>query len=119
MTCFNRGICRPLLLDYKCECLFGSSGRHCEHMAKSLVIRKYVAKGFAYIAIIAMITASGFIIVLDVLRYAFGIDPVRKERDQIRRRRALPKRNSREKEKPKHIFRPHYVSKVSSSSQLQ
>jgi hypothetical protein len=114
VTCFNKGICRSLLFDYKCECLFGSSGRHCEHIATSLAIRKYVSKSFAYIAIIAMITAACFVIVLDVLKYIFGIDPVCKERDRIRRRRAL-----RKKRKPKHIFRPHYVNEVSLLPQVQ
>jgi hypothetical protein len=30
ITCQNRGVCRPLVLDYKCECLHRYSGRYCE-----------------------------------------------------------------------------------------
>ncbi len=114
MTCLNKGICRPLLLDYKCECLFGSYGQHCEHVTTSLVIRQYIAKGFAYIAIIVMATAAGFIIVLDILKYGFGIDLAREERDRIRRKQAL-----RQKRKTKHIFRPRYVNEVSPLPQVE
>ena len=113
VTCLNKGICRPLILDFKCECVFGSSGRHCEQLATSIIIRQYIAKGFAYIAIIAMSTVVGFVIVLDILKYGFGIDPVHEERELIRRKRALLK------PKPPIIFRPRYVNKISSSSEFQ
>ncbi len=100
MTCLNRGICRVLLLDYKCECLFGTSGHHCEDVATSLLIRQYVSKGFAYIAILVLIATAGFIIVLDILKYGFSIDPICEERERIRRKRALSKRKNHDKSKP-------------------
>ena len=117
-TCLNKGICRPLLLGYQCECLFGSSGQHCEHVATSIIIRRYLSKGFACISIIAMVIAGGFIIILDVLKYIFGIDPVWKERDRLRYRRALRAKRNREKQKPHIIFRPRYVNKVSPLPQV-
>jgi len=100
VTCLNKGICRSLLFDYKCECLFGTSGHHCENVATSLLIRQYVSKGFAYIAILVLIATAGFIIVLDILKYGFGIDPVCEEREQIRRKRALSKQKNHDKSKP-------------------
>jgi len=85
-------------------------------VATSIVIRQYIAKGFAYIAIIAISTVACFVIVLDILKYGFGIDPVCEERELIRRKQALLKRRNCETRKPLNIVRPRYVNKVSPSS---
>lgn len=94
VTCLNQGICRSSLNNYKCECLFGTSGDHCENVATSLVIRQYVSKGFGYIVIIALVVTAAFIVILDVLKYGFGIDPVHEERERLRRKRTLYQRNN-------------------------
>ncbi len=117
VTCLNKGICRPLFLGYKCECLFGSSGEHCNDIATSIVTRQYIAKSFAYIAIIAISSVAGFIIVLDALKYVFGIDVTRKERDQIRRERNLQKKINREIQKPRKTFRIRRLNKITPLSQ--
>ncbi|CAF0918198.1 unnamed protein product [Adineta steineri] len=94
VTCENNGICRPLLLNYTCECLGNFySGRHCEITATKIIIYKIISKSFAYIAIIAMVSVMIFIIVMDVLKYFFGIDLTREEREQIRRKKHKKKRN--------------------------
>ncbi|CAF1040910.1 unnamed protein product [Adineta ricciae] len=72
VTCQNNGICRPLLLNYSCECLSSSfSGRH---------------------SILAMITVAAFVIIMDILKYCFGIDPTREELERIRREKRAKKR---------------------------
>jgi hypothetical protein len=119
VTCLNKGICQPLLVDYKCECLSGSSGRHCEQLTTSIIIRQYVAKGFAYIAIIAILTDAGFIIVLDILKYGFGIDLTRKERAQIWRKRVLHEQINREKQKSYNSFRLRCMHTIVFLPQLQ
>ena len=102
--CLNKGICRPLPHGYKCECLSSDFwGEHCEHVATRIKIRKYIARGFAFIAIIALASVAGFVIVMDVLKYFFGIDPIRHERDQIRRGRALLERQNRKERKRQKI----------------
>ena len=53
-------------------------------MAPSLLIRQYISKGFAYIAILVLLSTAAFIFILDVLKYGFGIDPVREERERMR-----------------------------------
>ncbi|CAF1140418.1 unnamed protein product [Adineta ricciae] len=89
----NKGVCRPLLLNYSCECLSSSfSGRHCEITATKIVIYKTVSKSVSYIAIIAMITVAAFVIIMDILKYCFGIDPTREELEHIRREKRAKKR---------------------------
>jgi hypothetical protein len=106
VTCMNKGMCRPLLLDYKCQCLSDSySGLHCEYVTNSIIIRQYVSRSLAYIAITALVTAAEFVIVLDVLKYGFDIDPVRRERDQLRRGRALLERRDRKRRRSQNRLR--------------
>ena len=80
-------------MNYTCECLGDSySGRHCEIIATRIVVYKIVSKSFAYIAIIAMSTVIMFVIIMDILKYCFGIDPVREELEQIQREKRARKR---------------------------
>ena len=83
-TCLNRGVCRPLLLNYTCECLGDSySGRHCEIVARKTVVSQTVSKSFALVAIIALGTVAMFVFALDVLNYGFGIDPAGEELQRV------------------------------------
>ena len=84
VTCMNNGVCRPLLLDYKCECFSGISGRHCETIETHVIVRQYVAKSFTFISILVISITVGFIVVLDILKYLFRMDVTWKERQQIR-----------------------------------
>jgi hypothetical protein len=56
------------------------------------MIFKIAAKSISSIAIIIMISAAMFIIIMDILKYCFGIDPTREEREQIRRKKKAKKR---------------------------
>ena len=77
VICQNRGVCRSFSLNYSCECLgISYSGRHCEITANKVVVYQAVAKSFAFVAISALILAAIFIVVMDVLTYYFGIEPV-------------------------------------------
>jgi hypothetical protein len=51
-----------------------------------------VSKSFAYVAITAMTTVAMFVIIMDILKYCFGIDPVHEERERIRREKRAKKR---------------------------
>jgi hypothetical protein len=94
VTCQNYGVCRPLLLGYICECLGNNyySGRHCEISTTKIIIFKTASKFFAYIAIIAMTVVAMFVVIMDILKYCFGIDLVHKERERIRRAKQAKKR---------------------------
>jgi len=86
--CQNKALCRTLLLNYSCECLGSDfSGRHCEITSTKLLLLNIVSKSFAYIAILAISTVVMFIIIMDILKYCFGIDPVEEERERMRRER--------------------------------
>ena len=112
IACQNNGVCRPLFQDYQCECSSPDySGRHCEITASALITRKMVAISFSYVAILSISTVLGFIVLLDVLKYVFHIDPVRRERQQKKPRRTLPKKSSRSRV----IIRFVYVNSVQPS----
>ena len=68
-------MCRTVTPDYLCECL-GTSffGRHCEITSRDTLTRQIVSKTFGYIAIIALVTVALFVLMMDVMKYAFGID---------------------------------------------
>lgn len=96
VTCLNRGICYPTATSYKCRCLSDDyTGRHCEKAPTSIVIRQYISKGFGYAGILAIATVMIFVIVMDVLKYVFGIDPVESERQLMRQEKALRERQKK------------------------
>ena len=57
-----------------------------------IVILKIVSKSVAYVAILAMVSVAMFVVVMDILKYCFGIDPVEEERERIRRAKRAKKR---------------------------
>ncbi|CAF0808853.1 unnamed protein product [Adineta ricciae] len=93
VTCMNNGICRSSHPNYTCDCL-GSSyyGRHCEFTTTKLVVYKMISKSFAYIAIIAIVSVILFVVIMDILKYVFGIDPTREELQRIRREKRAKRR---------------------------
>ena len=104
ITCENNGVCRPSFMNYTCECLGESfSGRHCEIVATKTKIRKFVVKSFGYIAIIFLVVVVAFFVIMDILKYCFGIDPTKDELDRIRRAKAM-KRAKRAPLRQKFIY---------------
>ena len=84
-------------MNYTCECLALSfTGRHCEIKAKKAAIREAVSRSFLFVVLIALSIFAASIVVMDVLKYGFGIDPVQEEDDRRRRlmrqqkKRAIP-----------------------------
>ena len=71
---------------------------------------KFVSKSFAYIAIIAMTSVAMFIVIMDILKYCFGIDPVENERERMRR-----EKDARRRKRPV-IERFTYVNESSSET---
>jgi hypothetical protein len=93
VTCLNNGVCRPLLLNYTCECLGTSySGRHCETTEKKIIIYKIIAISFSSVAILYIAGAFIFILILDVLKYFFGMDLTKDELERIQRKKQKKKK---------------------------
>lgn len=86
-------MCRPLVGTYKCEC-FGDMyyGDHCQFTTKRILAIKFVAKTFSYVGILVIASFVMFIVVMDILKYGFGIDPVHEEREKLRRERRVKQR---------------------------
>ncbi|CAF3629706.1 unnamed protein product [Rotaria socialis] len=97
ITCENRGICQTVAMQWQCLCLNSVYyyGDLCQFKTNKLKIREILSSSFAYIAIGAISVTCTFVIVMDVLKYAFHIDPVECERDNYRRRREAQRRAKR------------------------
>ncbi|CAF0838920.1 unnamed protein product [Adineta steineri] len=92
VTCQNNGVCRSLTKNYTCECLSDSySGRYCQIESNTLVLHQIVSKSFAFIAIIAMASVMMIVIVMDIMKYCFGIDAINKDLKRIRQRKKVRK----------------------------
>ena len=92
VTCKNGGVCRGSLRDFKYECMSASqSGRFCETVANSLVVRQTVNKSLSYLAILFLFLVVGLIVSMDILKYVFLIDPVGDERERLWREKARKK----------------------------
>ncbi|CAF0981680.1 unnamed protein product [Adineta ricciae] len=101
ITCQNNGQCRSILLNFTCECTTPDfTGRFCEVKSTSLMIKTIVKQSFVYIAIIAIGCVLSGIVIMDVLKYFFKIDPVAKHRRYRRRKKSS---------KPKTIVHLVYV----------
>jgi hypothetical protein len=56
-----------------------------------------VSKSVASVAIIAMTTVAMFVIIMDILKYYFGIDVTRKELERIRRKKQVKRQAKKRK----------------------
>ena len=55
-------------------------------------VYKIVSKSFGYVGIIAIASVVLFVVIMDVLKYCFGIDPAREELLRYRREKRVRKR---------------------------
>ena len=90
--CENQGVCRPLVSRAICECVDGYFGEFCQKHRGELITQKAASKSLAYIAIIALCCVVAFVVVLDILKYFFGIDPAKEERKRMREKKKRRKK---------------------------
>jgi hypothetical protein len=67
-------------------------------------------EGFGYVAILMLCILIGFIVILDVLKYGFGIDPVKTDRDALRKRNMKKIKKKVTPTGPKVAYRFQYVN---------
>lgn len=105
-TCYNHGFCLANAMNATCHCLSGFTGESCEFKESKYVVQQYFSSGTddtinddfiesrmihfyhlgsAYMAILMICALYGFIIIMDVLKYVFHIDPVGGQRKKMRR----------------------------------
>jgi hypothetical protein len=86
ITCQNKGRCISSHLSWSCNCLdpLLYSGTYCEHKSSSLITKEILSKSFASVAITAIIVVMLFVVIMDILKYGFGIDPVDRERQLMK-----------------------------------
>ena len=85
IICENNGICLSSHLSWMCRCLDETfySGKYCQHKSTALVVKQILGRSFASIVIAAIIAVFLFVIIMDILKYGFMIDPVDRERRLI------------------------------------
>ena len=110
ISCKNNGICKTIDLTWKCICLDPTLyyGNYCERQTSALAVKKALTKSFASVAITALVLTCSFVIIMDVLKYLFHIDPAKEARmKRAKAKRTAPKRKSGA---PKVAVRFQYVS---------
>ncbi|CAF4221240.1 unnamed protein product, partial [Adineta steineri] len=117
IICQNNGQCRPILLNFTCECTTKDvTGRYCEIKSNSLVIKAAIKRSVGYIAIIAIVGVISIFVGLDALTYIFKIDTVKRHRRYLARQR----RQQRERQsKPKLVVRFVYVNASPDKSTIE
>ena len=86
ITCKNGGSCRPLVGNFTCDCPTEDySGEFCENLSPKIKVLQLVSKSFAFVAILSIVSVAIFVIVMDVLKYFFNIDPSRVELERLQR----------------------------------
>ncbi|CAF1474163.1 unnamed protein product [Adineta steineri] len=117
IVCQNNGQCRPILLNFTCECTTKDvTGRYCEIKSNSLVIKAAVKRSVGYIAIVAIIGVISIFVGFDALTYIFKIDTVKRHRKYLAKRR----RQQRERQsKPKSVIRFVYVNASPDESTIE
>lgn len=74
----------------KCVCLDSTLyyGDYCQLRTNSLQVKQALSRSFASIAITAIVLTCSFVVLMDVLKYGFHIDPVKTERQKVRQEKA-------------------------------
>ena len=67
-------------------------------------------KGFGYVAILMLLTIVSFFVIMDVLKYVFGVDPVKSTRDEQRRKRIKNMKKQNKSKGPTIAYRFQYVN---------
>jgi hypothetical protein len=102
ITCQNKGVCISTYLSWSCRCLAAYFyGNYCEYQSTEFVVKQVLSKSFASVAITAIIAVFLFVIIMDILKLVFQIDPVDRERQIMESERRKRRLNKKEKKKPR------------------
>ncbi|UJR32179.1 hypothetical protein I4U23_019643 [Adineta vaga] len=124
VSCQNSGQCISKYGNWSCLCTNSHlySGTYCEHKSSGLRTKEIVSRSFACVAIGCLATVVSFIIIMDILKYGFKINPVGSEtetwrakkehqyREARRRRRGLKKKEFNNPKSPVVALRFNYIN---------
>jgi hypothetical protein len=99
-------------MAWQCICLDTFYyGNYCEFETTTLKVRNVINKSCAYIAITVLVVTISFFVIMDILKYVFGIDPVAPERERLRRQKLEKQRAAQlNASQPKVALRFQYVA---------
>jgi hypothetical protein len=123
ISCKNDAQCTSSYGNWSCLCTNTElySGTYCQIKSSSLKTKEIVTRSFGVVAIGCISTVVGFVLLMDVLKYGFNVDPVdtelnswvrRKERyrqEQKRRKREEKQRKANTLQQPVFAIRFHYI----------
>jgi hypothetical protein len=75
------------------------SGTYCQIKSSSLRTKEIVSRSFAGVAIGCLATVVGFVVIMDILKYFFNIDPVENEFRSWKDKKADQRREERRQER--------------------
>jgi hypothetical protein len=101
ITCQNNGICISNSGNWSCSCISSVlySGTYCQIKSSSLRTKEIVSRSFAGVAIGCLATVVGFVVIMDILKYFFNIDPVENEFRSWKDKKADQRREERRQER--------------------
>ena len=100
-------------MAWKCTCLSDTLyyGNLCQYQTNKLKVKQALTRSFASIAIIALSLTCLFIVLMDILKYGFHIDPVQRERRRIQKQQEQQRqRREARLHPPKMALRFQYVA---------
>ena len=97
ITCQNHGQCVSKYGNWSCLCINTDlySGTYCQIKSSSLRIKEIVSRSFAGVAIGCISAVIGFILIMDMLKYCFDINPVDHELQSWKEKKAYQRRQER------------------------
>ena len=115
ITCENNGLCISSYLSWKCQCLdsIDYSGSYCQDKSSSLSTKETISRSFAIVVIVALCCVVGFVIIMDILKYGFKIDPVDRERHRLQLEEEKKKFKKKKVKKPKMRQKQTFVTRFS------
>jgi hypothetical protein len=98
-------------MAWKCICLDPTYyyGNYCQFETNTLQVRKVLSRSFASIAITVLVFTCSFILLMDILKYVFHVDPVKTESEKSQKQKEEGKRAVKSNV-PKVAIRFQYIS---------
>lgn len=111
IKCENDGKCISSYGNWSCRCTNNDlySGTYCEIKSSSLRTKEIITRSLTAVVIGCIATVMGFVILMDVLKYVFKIDPVHRKADQFKNKTSEKKKKTTKRKQPITAIRFRYI----------